>query len=849
MYFKIEDISKTGSFSWIICKNPESVFDKNISKKYGRKVKAKFLDDGHVYEGFVVNSSLEFLDTARSLNMSNYLHEQLSSVCPYNLKGFDTVFRSALKGNNAASSVISDDIFFSKTSMKAIIGPYVAIKVPVEKGDLWDNIFESYNIKATKIFDEKCKVSFMYQFETLQEMSVTEFLQKIYLISFAITSRKGLVRLATEQIEKFVDLCKNWLGESEYRNFIVNNISGNKKNSLCFEKNLVMQEETTASEKEKIEKFIENVENKEASLHELRHNIILEKISPDTKKIIDFGCSTGMLSGKMAMNFSSSKILAIDGNFISIKKAKRFNKKFKNIQFETGNIVYPNIERDWLEPDFLVATEVIEHLYEKDRKAVLDNINFVICPKEIIITVPNIEYNYVWNIPEGKYRHKDHKIEYTEEQFQDEILEPLSKNYELERNYSLVPGELQPTFIVYGKRKDNAKPVNMKKYHKIKQIYDSFYIEQCNYVVRDREINTGLTSPVLSKNGDDIFYLGPTMSPVDYLEGDSLLESPYAAFEYYRNRGVKYLVEEPKHMGSRGYVLAFKDHETANMMGYSHPLVINSRAGWKFFDDDKILDEIYESDFKGKMKNDFIMFDCEILPWSYKAKRLIEKDFLGPGESAYLLRRYAKSDNIENAKDFLETINGFVKDGPIEIYPFHILAKGDCIKKRGQGQFFNIKTAFTSSHMDQIREINFFEGKYIKPTSIKIVNLENKNATKESFDRWVKFCETGGEGFVYKPLDFITHTDNMYILQPAVKVRGKKYLQMVYGIDYLEKDYFSKVTKRSIKKKRLLAVQQQFLGLKILKSFLNGNKEMTRKMIASFIGVENVNYSNIDATL
>jgi hypothetical protein len=89
----------------------------------------------------------------------------------------------------------------------------------------------------------------------------------------------------------------------------------------------------------------------------------------------------------------------------------------------------------------------------------------------------------------------------------------------------------------------------------------------------------------------------------------------------------------------------------------------------------------------------------------------------------------------------------------------------------------------------------------------------------------------------------------MYILQPAVKVRGKKYLQMVYGIDYLEKDYFSKVTKRSIKKKRLLAVQQQFLGLKILKSFLNGNKEMTRKMIASFIGVENVNYSNIDATL
>jgi hypothetical protein len=68
-------------------------------------------------------------------------------------------------------------------------------------------------------------------------------------------------------------------------------------------------------------------------------------------------------------------------------------------------------------------------------------------------------------------------------------------------------------------------------------------------------------------------------------------------------------------------------------------------------------------------------------------------------------------------------------------------------------------------------------------------------------------------------------------------------------VDYLEPDYLKRLAKRGTSRKRHLAIQQFELGKMILGAFLNGNHFQREKLVAAFIGMENVNFGDLDKTL
>lgn len=78
MYFRIGPKEYDRWFSWRIVKNPNSEFKRDISGTDKRVVCAKFVDDKQFYEGYIENDPLSFLEVARGLNLSNYIHPQLS---------------------------------------------------------------------------------------------------------------------------------------------------------------------------------------------------------------------------------------------------------------------------------------------------------------------------------------------------------------------------------------------------------------------------------------------------------------------------------------------------------------------------------------------------------------------------------------------------------------------------------------------------------------------------------------------------------------------------------------------------------------------------------------------------
>ncbi len=63
--------------------------------------------------------------------------------------------------------------------------------------------------------------------------------------------------------------------------------------------------------------------------------------------------------------------------------------------------------------------EVIEHL-DPPRLAAFERVLFEAArPTTVIVTTPNSEYNVKFEaLPKGQFRHKDHRFEWTRDQFQ-----------------------------------------------------------------------------------------------------------------------------------------------------------------------------------------------------------------------------------------------------------------------------------------------------------------------------------------------------------------------------------------------------------------------------------------------
>jgi 3' terminal RNA ribose 2'-O-methyltransferase Hen1 len=70
--------------------------------------------------------------------------------------------------------------------------------------------------------------------------------------------------------------------------------------------------------------------------------------------------------------------------------------------------------------DAAAVVEVIEHL-DAPRLAAFERVLFECArPKCVVITTPNREYNVKWEaLPAGKFRHRDHRFEWTRAEFEE----------------------------------------------------------------------------------------------------------------------------------------------------------------------------------------------------------------------------------------------------------------------------------------------------------------------------------------------------------------------------------------------------------------------------------------------
>jgi len=113
--------------------------------------------------------------------------------------------------------------------------------------------------------------------------------------------------------------------------------------------------------------------------------------------------------------------------------------------------------------------------------------------------------------------------------------------------------------------------------------------------------------------------------------------------------------------------------------------------------------------------------------------------------------------------------------------------------------------------------------------------LTDAKAEQECLDWWLKMTETGGEGMVVKPFDFLARNPAGRLLQPAIKCRGKEYLRLIYGADYLQSDNLNSLKNRRLGKKRSLAMREFVLGEEALQRFVQ--KSNLSKVHECIVGI------------
>lgn len=354
---------------------------------------------------------------------------------------------------------------------------------------------------------------------------------------------------------------------------------------------------------------------------------------------------------------------------------------------------------------------------------------------------------------------------------------------------------------------------------------------------------------------EQLVYIPPTMSPTpDVSALPDYLEHPREAINYYRNHGIEKMVAQKKHMGSRAILLLFKSREAAEKaVGSSIEGVIYTRSGRRFFDQEteskvvgKLVHELFEKNYFEKHSTDYVLLDAEIMPWNLKAKELIRSQYAHVSENAILdrsclLKKMSDSDidvngwlseyeaKLMNAKVFKEVFQKYCWniDGleEIQIAPFHVLAHS--------GETFFDKPH--TWHMEMNRKFSEGSSLFVETESKVIENTEDE---AEVIAWWEQMTEDGHEGIVIKPEDFIPRYKGR-LIQPAIKVRGRKYLNIIYGMDYLHPENIARLKKRNTGKKQKNALKEFALGLEGIKRFVERDSmERVHECVLAVLAME-----------
>jgi protein phosphatase len=306
---------------------------------------------------------------------------------------------------------------------------------------------------------------------------------------------------------------------------------------------------------------------------------------------------------------------------------------------------------------------------------------------------------------------------------------------------------------------------------------------------------------------------------------------------------------QEKHMGSRAVVVVCRDEDAAQrcfgVTGQGIG-VIYTRTGRRFFEDTvleqallaRVRDAAERAGLWDELETEWLLLDCELMPWSAKAQELLRSQYaaVGAAARASFPPALAALDAASERGIDVAALRAWYGDRaamadayaaayrrycwPVErlddlrLAPFHLLASAGAVYTDKDHRWHMTALSRLTAADDEGAPVLF-------TTQVQEVALDDPASTAAGIAWWEALTGRGGEGMVVKPLDFIIQ-GRRGLAQPAVKCRGPEYLRIIYEPEYTAPANLERLRQRGLSAKRSLALREFALGIEGLERFARG---------------------------
>ena len=229
-----------------------------------------------------------------------------------------------------------------------------------------------------------------------------------------------------DEVAKLLRFGEGWLGSHSHRDLI-------SRRYLKHQRSLVRQALAqlldagqadpgiTAARQEQEEELLEAP----LRLGEQRMQAVLATLRTlGATRVLDLGCGEGRLIGELLGEPAIRSVTGLDVSHRALEAARARlrldtlpDRQRERITLLHGSLTYRDQRLSG--HDAAVAMEVIEHIDATRLDAFEEAVFGAAKPGAVLVTTPNAEYNALFGgLPAEAFRHKDHRFEWTREQFQ-----------------------------------------------------------------------------------------------------------------------------------------------------------------------------------------------------------------------------------------------------------------------------------------------------------------------------------------------------------------------------------------------------------------------------------------------
>ncbi len=239
-----------------------------------------------------------------------------------------------------------------------------------------------------------------------------------------------------DEVEKLLRHGQEWLAEHPARELIARRYLKHQRHLTRSALEQLLEEdqldpESSSSQKQAEEETVEQTITGAAGtaenpppLNEVRLQTVVDLLKESgAESVLDLGCGEGKLLRLVLREKQFTRIVGMDVSSRALEIAadrlnlERLPEKVRNrLQLMLGSLLYRDRRLEGF--DAAAVVEVIEHL-DPPRLASFERVVFEFCrPRSVVLTTPNAEYNILWpSLPAGRFRHRDHRFEWSREQF------------------------------------------------------------------------------------------------------------------------------------------------------------------------------------------------------------------------------------------------------------------------------------------------------------------------------------------------------------------------------------------------------------------------------------------------